>query len=248
MAARINKKEREQSERDSRKAKNQSRRSAPNLNRTEASKNQKVKLLIVCDGKNTEPSYFKKFRYATATIEKVDTVGDGTNTLSTVVLAERLKNTKYQEHEVWCVFDADPKGDNPMQLVNFNNAIQKANALGYGVAYSHQAFEYWLILHFEDHQGGAMHRDLYYDKINAHLKSISPKLHYDEDSKLISDALFDVLDGIDTKTGTKRQTLAIKRAIRNYNQFDHSNPAEEESSTTVFRLVNKLLGKEEYSL
>lgn len=31
------------------------------------------------------------------------------------------------------------------------------------------------------------------------------------------------------------------RAERNFGQFDHANPAKEESSTTVFRLVQELL-------
>jgi hypothetical protein len=35
--------------------------------------------------------------------------------------------------------------------------------------------------------------------------------------------------------------LAIMRAKRNFNRLDHSNPAKEESSTTVFRLVEELL-------
>jgi hypothetical protein len=43
------------------------------------------------------------------------------------------------------------------------------------------------------------------------------------------------------KINLMRVELAIKRAERNYNQLDHSNPAAEESSTTVFRLVEELL-------
>ncbi|MGN6417310.1 MAG: RloB domain-containing protein [Pseudobacter sp.] len=32
------------------------------------------------------------------------------------------------------------------------------------IAYSNQAFEYWLILHFEDHQGGKIDRNDYHKK------------------------------------------------------------------------------------
>jgi len=39
----------------------------------------------------------------------------------------------------------------------------------------------------------------------------------------------------------KRIDLAIFRAKRNYNLLSHSSPALEESSTTVFRLVEMLL-------
>jgi hypothetical protein len=123
---------------------------------------------------------------------------------------------------------------------DFNSAIRIAEANNFGVAYSNQSFEYWLILHFNDHQGGGMHRDNYNDKINELLKPF--KVIYDGNgSKLINDDFFELLDGIDSKINRKRVELAIVRAERNYNQFDHINPAIEESSTTVFRLVSELL-------
>src|SRR5690606_21334098 len=109
-------------------------------------------------------------------------------------------------------------------------------ANNFGVAYSNQSFEYWLILHFNDHQGGGMHRDNYNDKINELIKPF--KVNYDGNgSKLIEEDFFELLDGIDGKTSRKRVELAIVRAERNYNHFDHLNSAKEESSTTVFRLV-----------
>ncbi len=216
---------------------------SPNLERIEGTILQKIKLLIVCEGKNTEPSYFKQFRYP-ATIETIDIEGTGYNTVSLVEYAEkRKKESKYLKHKVWCVFDADPKPHDPNQLVHFNNAIKKAEALGYHVAYSHQAFEYWLILHFEDHQGGSMHRDLYREKINKYLKAINPKVVYDKDRKEISESFFNIMLAIDPKTKESRQQLALKRAKKIYDSYDHQNPADEESSTTVFKLVWELLGK-----
>lgn len=108
------------------------------------------------------------------------------------------------------------------------------------VAYSNQAFEYWIILHFDDHQGGGMHRRDYDKKLNSLLKPF--KLTYDGGrSKIITEEIFEVLDGIDEKTNKERKMLAIQRAKRNYEQFEHVNPAIEESSTTVFRLVETLL-------
>jgi len=58
---------------------------------------------------------------------------------------------------------------------------------------------------------------------------------------IINDDFFELLDGIDSKTNRKRVDLAIVRAERNFEQLDHTNPAKEESSTTVFRLVRELL-------
>jgi hypothetical protein len=42
-------------------------------------------------------------------------------------------------------------------------------------------------------------------------------------------------------SGKERKTLAIERAKRNFAFFDQTNPAKEESSSTVFRLVEELM-------
>lgn len=207
------------------------RRKEPSLERPLAALTEKPFILIVCEGENTEPSYFNQFRITSA---KVKSVGEGYNTVSLVNRALALAQQGNYD-QVWCVFDKDDFSDN-----DFNAAIQIAVANNFGVAYSNQSFEYWLILHFNDHQGGGMHRDSYNDKINEHLKQF--KVTYDGNgTKLIEEDFFELLDGIDDKTSRKRAALAIDRAERNYNHFDHTNPAGEESSTTVFRLVRELL-------
>ncbi|GAB2622451.1 hypothetical protein GCM10027035_17790 [Emticicia sediminis] len=207
------------------------RRSEPILDRPLAELIEKPLILIVCEGENTEPSYFNQFRLSSATVKPV---GEGYNTLSLVQRAIQLANEKRYD-QVWCVFDRDdfPEGD-------FNDAIQLAEAQNFNVAYSNQSFEYWLILHFDDHQGGGMHRKDYNNKINELLKPYN--VTYDgNNSKKVSADFFELLDGIDTKTNTKRIQLAISRASRTFKQFDHTNPAREESSTTVFRLAEELL-------
>lgn len=207
------------------------RRKEPSLERPVAELTEKPSILIVCEGENTEPSYFNQFRITSA---KVNSVGEGYNTVSLVNRA-RILAQQGNYDQVWCVFDKDDFNDN-----DFNSAIQIAEANNFGVAYSNQSFEYWLILHFNDHQGGGMHRNSYNDKINEHLKSF--KVIYDGNgTKLIEEDFFELLDGIDHKTSRKRVELAIVRAERSYNNFDHTNPAREESSTTVFRLVRELL-------
>lgn len=207
------------------------RRNEPVFERNEPVLQEKPTILIVCEGENTEPSYFRQFRLSTATIKSI---GEGYNTLSLVNRATELAREKDYE-QVWCVFDKDDFDNN-----DFNNAIVTAEAQNFGVAYSNQAFEYWIILHFDDHQGGGMHRKDYDKKINNLLKPF--KLIYDgEGSKIITEEIFEVLDGIDEKTNRERKVLAIQRAKRNYEQFEHANPATEESSTTVFWLVETLL-------
>jgi len=207
------------------------RRKEPSLERPVAELKEKPYILIVCEGENTEPSYFNQFRITSA---KVKSIGEGFNTVSLVYRALEIAQQGNYE-KVWCVFDKDDFTDE-----EFNNAIQIAEANDLGVAYSIQAFEYWLILHFNDHQGGGMHRDDYNDKINDLLKPF--KVSYDgKGNKIVGEDFFELLDGIDSKTNRKRVDLAITRSERNFNNFNHINPAKEESSTTVFRLVRELL-------
>lgn len=208
-----------------------SRRTETNLERPVAKLIEKQLILIVCEGKNTETTYFNQFRLSSATIEPV---GEGYNTTSLVSRAITLANKKKYD-QVWCVFDKDDfKHD------DFNNAIILAEANHCGVAYSNQSFEYWLILHFDDHQGGGMHRNNYNNKINKLLKPFG--VTYDgKSSKTVTEDFFELLDGKDKKTNKKRIELAMTRAKRNFDLLDHKNPAKEESSTTVFRLAEELL-------
>ncbi len=200
-------------------------RETPSLELEPPKRVEKQRILIICEGANTEPSYFKQFRLTSA---KIIPIGAGCNTLQVVERAEE-EERKGNYDQVWVVFDKD---DFPAN--DFNNAISKARGLGFGVAYSNQAFEYWLILHFEDHQGGAMHRDDYHGKLNGYLKEFG--LSYDgQGSKNITRAVFDLLFAKD------RQTLAIRRGRRIYEQLPHKSPADEESSTTVFLLVEEIL-------
>ncbi len=90
------------------------RRTAPSLERPVAELIEKPLILIVCEGENTEPSYFNQFRLSSATVKSI---GEGYNTISLVERTEVLKNEN-QYDQVWCVFDKDDFDDN-----DFNTAI-----------------------------------------------------------------------------------------------------------------------------
>lgn len=203
----------------------------PLLERGVPTKDEKPTILIVCEGENTEPSYFNQFRLTSA---RIKALGEGYNTVSLVQQALALSQ-KGKYDQVWCVFDKDSFTTN-----NFNNAIKMAVANGFRVAYSNQAFEYWLILHFEDHQGGFMPRTDYNKKINGYINKLGAEFDGDT-NKNVSTKFFDLLMGYDIVTGSKRMDLAIKRATRIYTGLPHTSPATEESSTSVFHLVEEIL-------
>lgn len=217
-------------------SKKHDRRKDPSLSRKRASLNPRTVILIACEGKNTEPSYFRQFKVKSVDIEPI---GDGYSHLSLIDWATKLASHKKYD-EVWVVFDADPKPDDPTWKQNFNMAIWKAKGLNYKVGYSHQAFEYWLILHFEAHQGGSMPRTDYDDKINRYINPLGANYDGKGDKKVSKD-FFDLLMGIDTDTGKRRVEIAMCRAKAIYDRLPHTNFAEEESSTSVFLLVKELL-------
>ena len=195
--------------------------------------NIKQTVLIVCEGKNTEPSYFEQFRVSTVTIKTVG-VGEGTTRL--VEQAKKIANNKTYE-QVWVVFDKDHHSDS-----DFNQAIEVANSYKFGVAYSNQSFEYWILLHLIDHQGERLHRGEYENKINSQLKPYGI-IYNNDGKKLIKEDLFDLMSAVDNKTKQRRVNMAITRARRNHKSFSNDNitPAKSESSTTVYELVEVML-------
>lgn len=217
-------------------------RATPNIGRKSPKKEVKKTFLIVCEGENTEPSYFRQFKMPTVNIVPI---GTGCNTVSLIQEAEKLqkeniKKSKKGEgvkyNEIWCVFDKDDFPDN-----NFNGAITSAEKKGLKVAYSNQSFEYWFILHFEGHQGGSMDRKDYNTKINSYIKPF--KVTYDGNgNKKVTEDFFNLLNGV-ANNGTKRVNLAIERARRNHQMHiqDSHTPAQSESCTTVYELVESIL-------
>jgi hypothetical protein len=106
-------------------------------------------LLIVCEGAETEPNYFKalrkKLKLRMVEIEIKEDAGAPNTIVATAerIAAKRSKEEKFDE--IWCVFDREGEHYNKP----FHDAVQKAQALHYQLAISNPAFEYWYILHFE---------------------------------------------------------------------------------------------------
>jgi len=182
------------------------------------------RFLIVCEGAKTEPNYFQGFRVPQLVI---DTVGTGPNTLSLVEEAIRLKDEKEAEahrrgrppyDQSWCVFDRDS-----FDADDFNNAIRQAEAAGFQVAYTNEAFELWYLLHFDDHRA-ALHRSQYYGVLTDRLGH-----GYQKNSRTMYAELIN------------RQEEAIRRAESLLAEYGtNHNPQQDNPCTTVHRLVKAL--------
>lgn len=171
------------------------------------------RFLIVCEGEKTEPNYFRSFRVPTVV---VDVQGLGENPSKLVQSAKELKSQDDYD-QVWCVFDRDSWTEE-----DFNNAIKNAISLGFGVAYSNEAFELWYILHFEFLNTGIPRSD-YQKKLASHLGH-----KYKKNSETIYNELFN------------KQSTAIKNAENLIKQYEPHNPVTDNPSTAVHTLVKEL--------
>ena len=191
------------------------------LSRRQGVREIKQSFLIVCEGEKTEPDYFKAFRMTAATVKAV---GQAMNTMTLVSKAISIreadqKRKKFYD-QCWVVFDKD---DFPAK--DFNLAIQYAEKNGFRVAYSNQAFEYWFLLHYNLYTG-AIHRSQYKDMLTK-----LTGMPYSK-SEGYGAVMYNLL--------WSRQQQAINNAETVLAEISHGNPAEEESSTTVQRLVIEL--------
>ena len=191
------------------------------LSRRQGVREIKQSFLIVCEGEKTEPDYFKAFRMTAATVKAV---GQAMNTMTldskAISIREADQKRKKVYDQCWVVFDKD---DFPAK--DFNQAIQFAEKNGFRVAYSNQAFEYWFLLHYNLYTG-AIHRNQYKDMLTK-LTGIP----YSK-SEGYGAVMYNLL--------LSRQQQAINNAETVLAEISHGNPAEEESSTTVQRLVIEL--------
>lgn len=133
-------------------------RPAPNLKRRRSQREPKRRFLLYCEGKNTEPAYFKAIKRACAStliaIEVTPGVGVPYSIAERAVQRARAEGLirgsrrskdSFEEHDqVWAVFDRD---EHP----RFDEAIALCDRYGVLVGRSNPCFELWLILHERHH-------------------------------------------------------------------------------------------------
>lgn len=197
------------------------------------------RILIVCEGSKTEPNYFKAFnkKKRGRVVFDLEFDGGGISTTKVVQKAIELrdmarKNIPYDR--VWAVFDKDSFSEQ-----KFNAAIQMAKDNNIGCAWSNEAFELWYLLHFHN-RVTAMPRTEYQKAIseavnNSPLYKSKTKYTYAKNDE----KTFDILN----KYGNQQH--AIKWAQSCEENFTNNSYATHNPCTTVYNLVNQLLGKDD---
>lgn len=144
--------------------------------------------IIFCEDKVSEPIYFKYFE--TAKI-KVIPIGPQKDKIANVFNAIKycIDNGYMETRDgvsqlicenpmIWCVYDRDIEVSatkNQIDNISFNESIEIAKAKGFNVAWSNDAFELWVLLHFEDvdvNNDVYKHRQAYYNRLNEIFKAL----------------------------------------------------------------------------
>jgi hypothetical protein len=172
-------------------------RRAKNVRREESKRDPYDRVLIVCEGKETEPNYFKGLRsYHKLNSADVKIDGKcGSSPDSVFKHATRLwkrerdKGNPYDR--VYCVFDKDTHTTYDKTLEKISSHTPK------GIFFSAQSvpcFEYWLILHFKftAKPYSFDSRRRVGDVVKKDLKDIFPD--YEESSQTIFQELKDKLE------------------------------------------------------
>lgn len=214
--------------------------SAKIINRHERQSSQRKqrpvrqRFLIVCEGKETEPNYFKALTKDIKSIQ-CDIRGKGKNTIYLVEEAVKLKE-KNNYDKVWVVFDKDS-----FPPEHFNNAITKAESNGIECAWSNEAFELWFLYHFKN-VGRYLSRNECEKELSCAVNN-SEKYKKDNKNKEYEYQKKDEKNfSIMTSYGS--QENAIKWAEKQSEKFTDKDYATHNPCTMVFRLVKQLIGQD----
>lgn len=150
------------------------------IQRRRPSRQPKVRILVVCEGKKTEPLYLRQFQHHVRNprvhVEPVGPAGVPRTVVETAIglrrqaedEARRQRDENLLWDEVWAVFDMD---DHP----KVGEAKQLAIANGIRLAVSNPCFELWALLHFIDHQAH-IERDKLRALLQQHLPGYDKEL------------------------------------------------------------------------
>lgn len=204
----------------------QRRRDERSIRRRGPTREPKRRILIVCEGEETERGYFKAFQHEVRNPRVHVAVARETGAPATVVqIAMRLKREAEDEaraqrdenlrwDEVWGVFDVD---EHP----NLEATQNLARENGISVAISNPCFELWALLHFQD-QSAHIERGKAQAGLRRHLPAYEKALNFAKLHPGYSEAMRRAqaldreaaqygLPGRNPTTGVYRLTESIRR-------------------------------------
>jgi len=231
--------------------------------------NTKPTFIIFCEDEVCEPIYFKYFETSAIKVNPIKNQKSGVDNVFNAInycegneLMERrgglLQFKDNKGANVWCVFDRD-KSESSYDDNRFDESIETAERKGINVAWSNDAFELWILLHFEDVDPDLPENKLrktYYDRLTDIFKNLPKK---NEDLvKALSHTSFGYKKDLKRETNIRQIVrpelipnthLALQHAktLEAFHATPNKPNHEKAPCTTVHHLVEELLkfgGKE----
>lgn len=208
------------------------------------------KVILYCEGRNTEPSYFELFKKNNCKVVPVVVPGHGIGSCVEFVeeankkynCLPKVQRNKYSQK--WLVYDCDGHED-------FAVSIKIARKHGFRVAFSNMCIEYWFVLHFYDMDGqpipmkGFSHSQAQIDLMNKAIElynkkaSVKVKL-YDSESKAVEEDFFELMMAFHPETHNQRLVDAYNRAKAIHETKKVQGAEFTESVTTMYELIKEL--------
>lgn len=208
------------------------------------------KVILYCEGRNTEPSYFELFKKNNCKVVPVVVPGHGIGSCVEFVeeankkynCLSKVQRNKYSQK--WLVYDCDGHED-------FAVSIKIARKYGFRVAFSNMCIEYWFVLHFYDMDGqpipmkGFSHSQAQIDLVNKAIElynkkaSVKVKL-YDSESKAVEEDFFELMMAFHPETHNQRLVDAYNRAKAIHETKKVQGAEFTESVTTMYELIKEL--------
>lgn len=195
-----------------------------NLRRKLGGRRPKRKFYLICEGKNTEPEYFNGLqRSQKSNIVELKIFPDEGSPSALLRYAKKLFSGRRRrfsfekDDQIWILFDKD-------EHACFEETIKKCNESNIQAGFSNPCFEYWLVLHFQDHNslddGAAIQK-----KLASLAKCYDPRSGKHCDFSEFSETVQD----------------AVKRATKNQELREGENDAYGRPSTSIHLLATELL-------
>ncbi len=205
--------------------------------RKEHLEKREYRYYIFCEGQQTEPNYFDRFKrliednpiYKDMVLIEIEPCQ--AETMRVIEMAEDyVKKNKINKGQIWCVYDKDS-----FPAERFNGVVERAENLNkqnpdlqYRTAWSNECIEFWFLLHFVYYTSNN-HRDEYKAFLNKKFQEL--KIGKYEKNM---DNIFDIL----LEHGNPK--LAIRYAKRIIKDGEGKTPTDIAPGTKVYELVEEL--------
>jgi len=195
----------------------------------------KTRVLVVGEGKETEPDYLNGLKREDAVrrrfVIKVSK-GRGKSPEETVKRAidrqERATNREEDYDEVWCLVDVEEATTERRD--SLGRAVTTARQNNITLCLSNPSFEVWLLSHFEKKGRSYKNGDAVIVELNKHWQK-----HCRQDYRKNDERVYDRV--------ADRTPIAISNAkwVRKNHHRDRADTVDANSSTEVYRLVEHLI-------